>query len=1258
MKAVGKTAVAAKWGVLAVFLLIMNCDAYALERFIGGIGTGGVAIQEDGRFSTATVNGNPHAPIDDLPGAFAAIRVGGDASAQVMRLDEAESVAVSGTFPRVKVAYQDASVPVDVQLDALGHAVPHDLQASTVPGIVLQFRVTNRTAQTHDVALAMSWPNLAGFREDLVNLAGGNCLHEVQRSGRLAGVALRFEGESLPRLQRNANGEQGLFAERADGQQTWLLPSWRVENAEETFWPRLSNDSTPEETRQSIPWQEGPRPAAGVGLRQVLAPNQAATFTFYLTWVLPQHEDGQGAMRTPVIAERFSSVMDVARELSRHGAEYRQRLTQWQDDYRASNASNLMGESIFDGLAYLSRHGLLFEDNLLALAAINAERPGNLASPEELLIAYPMLLNSYPEWVMPLIRQYTAAQLNNGEVPSTVGNFDTRIGSGDIPGGFVGRPDSASALALLIYAHYLWTGDERILQEEGDNLTAALVWLYNSDTDANQAPNGPSLFGPESDSAVRAPTLSWAIAAMRAGDDVGTWIQDAEFATIARRIRGELVQAQNHFLWNGHYVMDAFGESETPFAESRRGLLPGIAFEQWVGWQTGLDAVKLRSHLHPKRIETVGGSVLDGLEAALWANAGLPEAAQSIINKQAQDSSRAYLRKAGLWWLWESLMGVGLNHHHETLILGHVSESNPPSQTVELNGMRGSLDVTWASRAGQWRYRFQCQEETGEVEAVQQVGVRFFSLQEAAGAVVRLLYNGEELEGQDFTRDTLRVFSLTRPVMLKEGDRLSLLVAPADGGRIRFDAAKGQAVNLGTQCAIEGIPGVERGMVFRVENLLHQPQIIFAEFAQRTGEENLVLFLNGQRIPWGAAGTTEVPLVLQSSALSEADARWLRRIDQACAETIRRLAMQEPLGAQSVNERLWELQKTVSAARNLDGIQRGFVLEWVPADQEEESQTEIENRGDERTLLELMQEAREQAAEFRSDISRLCPDPVLASQIMGDFAPLSVSVSKDEITPEQQDFRLQLDVSVEPNASVSYRSQVDLLDGWRAEARTPVQFEIRGSHTSESRTVIFDVSPAANLWQERVVLPAVITGAWGSTPFRREIELPIGHSFIREWKVIGPFPGRRGEGYTTQYPPELNIELTETYGGDDLERRWETYAAEDGWVDFRAALPQSERGGVGYAYVSIFSPRDQQVKWHFSASGDTKLFLNYKEIFARRHLHQTKPGGRVLEQSLMQGWNHLVVKINEQDGPWGFYFEITDMEGKPIPGLRYALDQA
>lgn len=67
-----------------------------------------------------------------------------------------------------------------------------------------------------------------------------------------------------------------------------------------------------------------------------------------------------------------------------------------------------------------------------------------------------------------------------------------------------------------------------------------------------------------------------------------------------------------------------------------------------------------------------------------------------------------------------------------------------------------------------------------------------------------------------------------------------------------------------------------------------------------------------------------------------------------------------------------------------------------------------------------------------------------------------------------------------------------------------------------------------------------------------------------------------------------------------------------------------------------------------SKSGRTENWLHSNKVFRGAGPDQDKAN-----ITLKKGENVFLVKINQEDGDWGFFFSIDDGNGKPVPGLKY-----
>jgi hypothetical protein len=157
--------------------------------------------------------------------------------------------------------------------------------------------------------------------------------------------------------------------------------------------------------------------------------------------------------------------------------------------------------------------------------------------------------------------------------------------------------------------------------------------------------------------------------------------------------------------------------------------------------------------------------------------------------------------------------------------------------------------------------------------------------------------------------------------------------------------------------------------------------------------------------------------------------------------------------------------------------------------------------------------------------------------------------------------------------------------------------------------------------------------------------------------VAGPFENKGGQGFEQRFPLEINIKTEETYKSGSRDIAWKEMTYPDGFVDFDTTFSPND-DTVGFAYVAVFSPREQRVDIHIGADEGVKVFHNYKEVYSKYRTSSMRPGTEKFGLRLFEGWNHILVKVQDHQGVWGFFFEITDVNGREISDLQYALDRS
>lgn len=141
--------------------------------------------------------------------------------------------------------------------------------------------------------------------------------------------------------------------------------------------------------------------------------------------------------------------------------------------------------------------------------------------------------------------------------------------------------------------------------------------------------------------------------------------------------------------------------------------------------------------------------------------------------------------------------------------------------------------------------------------------------------------------------------------------------------------------------------------------------------------------------------------------------------------------------------------------------------------------------------------------------------------------------------------------------------------------------------------------------------------------------------FVRDWSVIGPFPGGNYQSLGKRFPPEDVVDLEAAYEGAGGEKvQWKRLEAEDnGWLDMRKAFGVPvERGGMGYALTYVNSATDQMVNLRLGTGGGCRLWVNRQLVWKRNESRGGRPDQDQIAVSLRQGRNVVLIKVEQH--PW------------------------
>jgi len=145
-----------------------------------------------------------------------------------------------------------------------------------------------------------------------------------------------------------------------------------------------------------------------------------------------------------------------------------------------------------------------------------------------------------------------------------------------------------------------------------------------------------------------------------------------------------------------------------------------------------------------------------------------------------------------------------------------------------------------------------------------------------------------------------------------------------------------------------------------------------------------------------------------------------------------------------------------------------------------------------------------------------------------------------------------------------------------------------------------------------------------------------------QWHSVGPFREVQRYLYSKKHGPEGKpIELGQTFElttGETI-----AWTPRPGWADDQLIheFPQVAET-ANFIYRRIDSKLAQKVKAKLGVDDGVKVFLNGKQILEDQQARPVKPGEFELELPLVEGENHLLIKIVNHSGVTGFHFKLLD----------------
>lgn len=155
-----------------------------------------------------------------------------------------------------------------------------------------------------------------------------------------------------------------------------------------------------------------------------------------------------------------------------------------------------------------------------------------------------------------------------------------------------------------------------------------------------------------------------------------------------------------------------------------------------------------------------------------------------------------------------------------------------------------------------------------------------------------------------------------------------------------------------------------------------------------------------------------------------------------------------------------------------------------------------------------------------------------------------------------------------------------------------------------------------------------------------------------QWMVLGPFENKGG--FHKRFKPEKQIKLDKFYRTKSGKAKWQIAndGNNDGFINLRDIYADF-RWSVGYGLIYVKSPDARNVQLRIGSDASLKVWLNDKEVWKLNEHRNAIFDDDIIRVTLKEGLNKVLIKVCNRLNDWGFYFRVTDEEGKGIPHLEF-----
>ncbi len=173
-------------------------------------------------------------------------------------------------------------------------------------------------------------------------------------------------------------------------------------------------------------------------------------------------------------------------------------------------------------------------------------------------------------------------------------------------------------------------------------------------------------------------------------------------------------------------------------------------------------------------------------------------------------------------------------------------------------------------------------------------------------------------------------------------------------------------------------------------------------------------------------------------------------------------------------------------------------------------------------------------------------------------------------------------------------------------------------------------------------------------PFPKDVRLDISEqegSYFQYWLLCGPFPIENETGPLSDFLEPMGGEINARpipgfsfLAKNGNEFSWTKYASPvNDQIDFKT-IYENNTEVVAYAYCTIESESSTAVTATFGSNDGIEVFCNGEKVFSIREKRSVIPDENSCKLQLLPGQNHILLKVDNWKGGWGFSFRLAEQK--------------